>query len=583
MSERKALVTLAVGDAFRRRWSEICKKNWQLYADRHGYDLICLEEVLDHSERARRRSPAWQKCLILSQPFSLNYDRLVWVDLDILIHPLAPDICAGVPIDKIGAVDEYSIPTRALHRQMLVKNYATWRQQGVAFIPNETAQQYYTVFGLAHGYDQVVQTGAMVLSPRHHRELLESVYHQYEDKGPAWNYEMRPLSYEILRTDCAHWLDPRFNYIWGIYEALHFPFLTDAGQHPRLRECLDQARQQTYFLHFAGSTNLMATAAAREPGEPTRSLARAYTSTGNDPTSTPIALFLFNRPERTATVFETIRQARPSTLLLIADGPRADHARDIETCAATRAVVARIDWPCDVRTNFANTNLGLKARFDSGMHWVFAQAEEAIILEDDCVPEPSFFRFCAEMLARYRDDERVLSISGNNFQFGQQRGEASYYFSRHPHIWGWATWRRAWVHYDPGMSAWPQARDAGWLASIVGDRHAVQYWSHIFELNHRTQEHWDYAWNFSCWSNAGMHVLPNVNLVSNHGFGRDASHTTNTNSKFAYLLTQPMIFPLVHPTTIAVDAEADAFTEDVLYSGTLKQLFARVRARRANS
>src|SRR5512144_2432423 len=123
MTGRKALVTMAIGASFRRRWLGICRDNWRTYADRHGYDLICLDEPLDDSDRARRRSPAWQKCLILSQPFSRDYDRLVWVDLDILINPLAPDICQGVPIEKVGGVDEYSIPTPELHRRMLAKNY----------------------------------------------------------------------------------------------------------------------------------------------------------------------------------------------------------------------------------------------------------------------------------------------------------------------------------------------------------------------------------------------------------------------------------------------------------------------------
>jgi hypothetical protein len=588
--ERKALVTLAVGDAFRRRWLDVCSANWRRYADRHGYDLICLDAPLDDSERAHRRSPAWQKCLILGQPFSLRYDRLVWVDLDILIHPFAPDICDGVPIDRIGAVDEYSIPTPELHRQMLAKCYAAWKDQGVAFVPNATPQEYYTVFGFERGFEQVVQTGAMVLSPAYHRDLLESVYHRYDDKGPGWNYEMRPLSYEILQAGCAHWIDPRFNYIWGIYEALHFPFLTPGSQHPRLAACLDDARQETYFLHFAGRTDLMAAAAAREPAahprcsatSPTPPRTPAALSTPRRPpvTSTPVALFLFNRPRRTATVFDAIRKARPTTLLLIADGPRPGHPEDFDDCAAARDVVAQVDWPCEVKTNFADANQGLKRRFDSGMQWVFAECEEAILLEDDCVPELSFFRFCDESLDRYRDDERILSISGNNFQFGQPRGDASYYFSRHPHIWGWATWRRAWSHYDPTMSEWPTARDEGWLESIVDGQHAVQYWSYIFEANHRSLENWDYAWSFSCWRRGGMHVLPNVNLVSNHGFGEDSSHTKNTNSKFAFLLTQPMAFPLQHPTTVAVDENADAFTEEVLYSGALKQIFARVRGRR---
>jgi len=296
--------------------------------------------------------------------------------------------------------------------------------------------------------------------------------------------------------------------------------------------------------------------------------------------TTPVALFLFNRPRTTAAVFRMIRQVRPATLLTIADGPRPDHPEDVVHCAAARAVLEQIDWPCDLRTCFSDANLGLKQRIDSGMQWIFSQVEESILLEDDCVPEISFFRFCEELLARYRNDPRVLSVSGNNFQYGRPRGDTSYHFSRNCHIWGWATWRRAWALYDPEMSQWPAARAEGWLDSLLATRHERQYWSYIFESNYRSRKTWDYAWNFSCWRHGGLHVVPNVNLVSNHGFGTTATNTKDPNSKFAFLPTEPMEFPLIHPGTMAIDIEADAFTEEVMYSGTLKKAFQRARARR---
>lgn len=592
MSVPKALVTLAIGTGLHERWLQSCQPDWQRYAERHGYDLICITEPLDTSALARARSPAWQKCLVLSQSFSGHYERIVWVDADVLINPAAPDIVAATPAGKVGAVDEYSVPTREQYTTTLAKLYRYWDAIGFPFVRNPTPESFYAAFGFAHGFPQVVQTGVMVLSPAHHRGLLERVYTEYADRGHNWNYEMRPLSYELLKADCVHWLDARFNYTWGIYQALHFPFLMGAKADEHLAACLAEAKARTYFLHFAGDADLMATAVAAPPatgagpGAPRTSHSqKSAQRAGWRLDRTPVALFLFNRPATTEKVFAALRQVRPARLLVVADGPRPDHPEDVAACAAARAIVARIDWPCELLTDFAATNMGLKPRFDSGLDWVFAQCDEAIILEDDCVAEPTFFRFCQELLEQYRHDERVLSVSGDNFQFGLRRSPASYYFSRYSHIWGWATWRRAWSLYDPAMARWPALRDAGWLEHVLGDAQAVQYWSYIFQTNFETGETWDYAWLFASWLQGGLHALPAVNLVANHGFGPTAMHTRAVNSKFASMPTEPVAFPLTHPPAVAAWAEADLFTEEIMFSGSLRQMFARVRrlqaARRA--
>lgn len=584
MTSRKALVTLAVGASFQQRWEQVCRPNWQEYADRHCYDLVCIQHPLDISPAAKRRSPAWQKCLVLSQDFSAEYERIVWVDLDILLNPHAPDVAEGVPIEKVGAVDEYSIPTRSQHQSTLAKLYSYWDSIGAPYIRNPTAESYYQVYGFQTGFPYVVQTGVMVLSPRHHRQILEFVYDNYEDKGHTWNYEMRPLSYELLKAECVHWLDPRFNYLWGLYQAVNFPFLMDNPNSELLPSCLGEARRRTYFLHFAGDTEKMPLALSQAPSQvdapaptPDSFVQVSIPVSLRVPELPPVALFLFNRPDTTRRVFSSIRQARPSRLLLIADGPRADHPDDAALCAEARSVVEQVDWPCELFTDFAGTNLGLKQRFDSGLEWVFSNVKEAIILEDDCIPEPTFFRFCAELLEKYRHDERVFSISGNNFQFGQRRGDASYYFSRLPHIWGWATWRRAWACYDPSMKAWPAASASGWLERQFADAYAVQYWSYLFQQNYETGHTWDYAWHFASWLRGGLHILPNVNLVSNHGFDATATHTGQANSKFAAMPTEPVDFPLQHPETAEACREADDFTEEILFSGTLRQVFARIR------
>lgn len=584
MSERRAIVTLAIGDEFRRRWKEICSPNWSRYAARHGYDLICIDEALDSSERARLRSPAWQKCLVLSQPFSDRYDRIVWMDSDILIRPDAPDVMAGVPAEMVGAVDEFGTPSPELHRLVRLKDYARWRRLHVPFIDNPNPHSYYSVYGFPRGFDHVVQTGVMVLSPEHHRDLLERTYLTHEDKGPGWNYEMRPLSYELLAAGRVHWIDPKFNYLLGIYESLHFPFLAESDDPVRRADCLREARRNTYFLHFAGSTQHMSLAASLESQIDARDDARQLARVSAQAewrTRSPVALFIFNRPETTRLVFDAIRAARPATLAVIADGPRPGVPGDVAACASAQSVIARVDWPCDVRTLISPSNMGLRARIESGLSWLFSQFEEAIILEDDCVPELTFFRFCDEMLARYRDDTRVLSVSGSSFQFGAQRGAGSYYFSRHGHVWGWATWRRAWAIHDPAMTDWPRARSDGWLATQFGAPVAQQYWEHIFQTAYQTSHTWDYPWCFTCRRHGGFHVMPNRNLVSNYGFDEGATHTQQERSIFAFLPTSPIEFPLAHPDVVHPDLEADDFTEDILYSGNLRRAFERGRAHAA--
>src|SRR3989344_7840291 len=168
--------------------------------------------------------------------------------------------------------------------------------------------------------------------------------------------------------------------------------------------------------------------------------------------TTPVAFLLFNRPETTARVFAASARAKPPNLLVVADGPRANRPGEAELCAAARAVIEKVDWDCEVVTHFSEVNLGCKCRMSSGVDWVFQTVPEAILLEDDCLPHPSFFRFCEEMLEGYRNDERISMIGGTNFQKGRERSPDSYYFSRYTHIWGWASWRRAWQKiYDVEM------------------------------------------------------------------------------------------------------------------------------------
>ena len=292
--------------------------------------------------------------------------------------------------------------------------------------------------------------------------------------------------------------------------------------------------------------------------------------------TTPVALLIFNRPDTTARVFEAIRQAKPPKLLVVADGPRADKPDDIEKCKAARAIVEGVDWDCEVLKNYSDLNLGCGKRPATGITWVFEQVEETIILEDDCLPHPSFFRFCQDLLDYYRNDQRIMAISGDNFQFGRKRTEYSYYFSRYNHIWGWASWRRAWKYFDYDLKLWPKIRKENWITSILENRKVVKYWTKNFQRTYEGDTTvWDYRWTFACWIQNGLTILPNVNLVSNIGFGEDATHTIASKSRVANLPVKEMNFPLKHPPFLLRHVEADDFTDRNLFDSSLFSRFLR--------
>jgi hypothetical protein len=296
---------------------------------------------------------------------------------------------------------------------------------------------------------------------------------------------------------------------------------------------------------------------------------------------TPVVLLIFNRPEVTARVFAAIREARPMRLFIIADGPREGNPTDMSLCAATRSIVEQVDWPCDVRRLYSDTNLGCGLRPASGISWVFEQVDEAIIIEDDCLPHQSFFAYCQELLTRYRDDERIMHIAWNN-SLVLSRGDYSYYFSMFPHCWGWATWKRAWQHFDYDMRLFPRLISEGWLECLSQDSGAAAYWYTKFkEVYGPHKKHiWDYQWTFACLTNNGLSILPNRNLICNIGFGADATHTKDTGSRFASLPVTPMEFPLSHPPFVIRDARADtAAQRNVFRQHIVKAVLDAVRYR----
>ena len=190
----------------------------------------------------------------------------------------------------------------------------------------------------------------------------------------------------------------------------------------------------------------------------------------------PILFLVFNRPDVTQRVFDAIRQARPPKLYIAADGPRKNKVGEVERCALVQEIVSQVDWPCEVSKLIRQENLGCKIAISSAIDWFFSKEPEGIILEDDCLPHPDFFPYCDELLERYRNNERVGMISGDNFQNGIKRGDGDYYFSQFCHIWGWASWARAWKKYDANLAQWPKLKARNWLGSLGFSGAETTYW-----------------------------------------------------------------------------------------------------------
>ena len=288
--------------------------------------------------------------------------------------------------------------------------------------------------------------------------------------------------------------------------------------------------------------------------------------------TTAVLFLVFNRPDKTAQVFEAIRKAKPQRLYVAADGPRPNREGETEAIAKVREISTAVDWPCEVKTLFREKNLGCKYAVSGGISWFFEHEELGIILEDDCLPHPDFFYFCELLLKRYLDDERVSVITGNNFQNGQRRGGATYYFSRYNHVWGWATWRRAWNRNDSKISFWPEWRVSQDWKNKFPDTVESVYWQKIFDqvYENRIETTWDYPWTASVWYQGGLTATPNVNLVSNIGFGPNSTHTTQVDSPFSNMETSSLD-QITHPEEIIWDHLADRYTFDHNFGGRLSR------------
>lgn len=263
----------------------------------------------------------------------------------------------------------------------------------------------------------------------------------------------------------------------------------------------------------------------------------------------PVLLIMFNRPHKAAEVFERIRQVRPKKFFMVVDGARENHPGEEEKVQQCRAFKDMVDWECDLKVDFAPKNMGCRDRIASGITWAFEHVDELIILEDDCVPDVTFFRFCRELLDKYRDDKRIFSIAATNYD-SCESFEDSYAFTKHFHVWGWATWKRAWNCFDITMKQWSDFKQDRYLKNIFRKYNRVEI-EHAFQMTYEGKINtWDYIWHMNCLANHALHIVPKTNMMRNIGFDFDSTHVKGVALGHLYM-EEAMTFPLVHPKIVS--------------------------------
>lgn len=276
----------------------------------------------------------------------------------------------------------------------------------------------------------------------------------------------------------------------------------------------------------------------------------------------PVLFLVFNRPDDTRLVFEAIRKAQPRHLYVAADGPRDGRTGEAAQCDEVRRIASEVDWDCEVQTLFRPVNLGCRRAVSEAITWFFEHEAEGIILEDDCLPDPTFFRFCSELLTRYRDDPAVAVVSGDCFR-PLPTPPSSYVATRYPHVWGWASWRRMWRRYDTSISAWAGLRGTDWLLDRCdGSAPEAAHWRRIFDQMAAAEiDTWDYQLVFSCWLQDAVALGPTTNLVTNIGFHSAGTHTRDPGSDLANRPAMPMVFPMSHPPSLERDRDLEQWTD----------------------
>lgn len=275
--------------------------------------------------------------------------------------------------------------------------------------------------------------------------------------------------------------------------------------------------------------------------------------------TTPILVIIFNRPNLVQGLFNELKKQKPKQLFVFCDGARKDKLGEIELLQQSKSIFeTQIDWNCDLKTNYLEENKGAGRAISSAIKWFFENVEQGIIFEEDCFPHQDFFPYCEELLEKYKDDEKVMFIGGNNFQ-RRKVTQYSYYFSAYPHIWGWSTWKKTIEGYSFDIDDISKNEMKQIFKRYFDSWHEKEYWYDRFKLvkNNRINS-WDYQLMFNIWRKNGVAIIPVVNLVKNVGFSKDALHCKNYNDKNARL-TLNNILPIMHPPKIEINKKADFY------------------------
>lgn len=298
----------------------------------------------------------------------------------------------------------------------------------------------------------------------------------------------------------------------------------------------------------------------------------------NKSMDTPVLFVVYRRPETTAKVLEAIRKAGVRKLFVAADAPNPKNPDDVPKCSRVREIIQEIDWDCEVKTLFRTRHLSCRESIASAINWFFESVEEGIILEDDCLPHSTFFPFCQELLRKYRNDDRIFMISGHN-AMDQWDSPYSYVISKIGSIWGWATWKRAWMHYDYDIRLYTKAVEENVFNDIFRDPVQAEYRKLTVEsvLSH-TVDSWDYGWTFTRLINSGLSLVSSRNLISNIGFGKDGTHTKDSSDIFSHQPFFDVQVPLKHPFFLVPNASFDnaVFNKTANYHGSRKFTLKRL-------
>lgn len=271
-----------------------------------------------------------------------------------------------------------------------------------------------------------------------------------------------------------------------------------------------------------------------------------------------VLIIAFNRPGLLKKLIKKLSQIKPKKIYFACDGPRIEYHDDKEKCNLINKLIdSGIDWDCKIFKKTHAKNIGVKKNINSAIDWFFSNEEMGIILEDDCEFSISFFKFCEELLIRYKNNSKIKIISGNYYHSNIVE-DNSYYFSRCPGTHGWATWKRTWDENDKEMKSWRGKLEYFWLVKFFKFNFvkAHYFYKKFIDSYNGVINSWDYQLLLSIWKNNGLIIRPYKSLCKHIGWGNDATHSKRAD-QHPDVITKEISFPLFHPEKIIINDRLD--------------------------